>query len=774
MSRALCCAVPLFTCPRKPKASANALSLYLPVFVFIEVLTIGGGVVPAALVLLSLKSTAAHLPTWTYSRARESSGTALAEANKVIMVGAPPSVACATAASNAGVRLVQRLPITPPRRCSPLLRLCSHYPRCDVAAPLSCPPLWVRTTSTLTKPHHGIRRSGHSTGRLGSGSEKAKDAALQEHPPDAHKGIFQSQHIKPFPVRAAMDIGTGGVVSLCVARVDATVGAIQKLMYQTQLPLHLEALPTSTTTPSSPLSSSSSFTLSERTMEDIRNKMRILHGVMRRNAYEGLSERAAVLSWPLCLARNAEQLAEQLTREFKVDVRVLGVNFDVGWPPCVARLLTGEDTGAPETADRGCRSLGTGVRGNDTHKTAENTLKSLLCAARASTTPGLGKRRKKTTALPSSGSAASRDAMDPRTQLDTLAFLAHAAVSQCVAPQRLVVLHEDPQRGLRLLGLATSAADDIADLLNNATTPEERQKLYAIAYGDGPSLLEAGGTPSGNKGAFTAAHAQKPQQAPLPPASLSRNAFQGPVDGASSDATAAAASRMRLLEHPLPVDVAGAHRYCITKIQRRPPESYSLHTSSPNPLLADEFAALRGLLGGMMQSTLPAWVRRKAQLGGVLCGTSYNGGLLNVAARVSQQTHISLEHLEVHAQYHFCGLTDVLLAESFPNPLLVLPSAALMAAVLRSLESPRITYLPEVNVAAALLVQPSLWVHARATEVRARLARDPFYGPSTATQRGRIFHRPHRKDHPTAAPDATVVKEGRWNPISRSESVRGT
>ncbi|CAG9567258.1 conserved hypothetical protein [Leishmania major strain Friedlin] len=627
------------------------------------------------------------------------------------------------------------------------------------------------------RPRRGIRRPSRAAGRLGSDTEEAENAALCQRHPEEHAGIFQSQHIKPFPVRAAIDIGTGGVVSLCVARVDATVGAIQKLMYQTQLPLHLEALPTSMSSPSSPLSaSSSSFTLSERTMEDITNKVHILQGAMRRNAFEGLSERAAVLSWPLCLARNAGQLAERLTKEFKVDVRVLGADFDVEWPPSVARFLAGEGASTPETADDSRSTVDKGTRDSVTRKGAENTLKSLLCAARAPTTSGLARHKRKVTAPPSSGSASSRGAMDARTQLDTLAFLAHAAVSQCVAPQRLLVLHEDPQRGLRLLGLGTSAADDIADLLDDATTPEERQSLYAIAHGPGPSLLEAGErTPSSGKQVFVAAHAQSRQQASLLPTLSSMRDCQGSADdGTSSDAAPAAASLMRLVEHPLPVDVASAHRYCITQIQRRPLESYGLHASSPNPLLADEFAALRGLLVGMIQPTLPAWVRRKAQLGGVLCGTSHNGGLLNLAARVSQQTHVSLEHLEVHAQYHFCGLTDVLLAESFPNPFLVLPSVALTAAVLRSLESPRITYLPEVSVAAALLVQPSLWLHARATEVRARLARDPFYASTTAAQRGRMFGRPHRKDNPTAAPDATWVKEGRWNPISFSESMRGT
>ncbi|KAG5487708.1 hypothetical protein LSCM1_08072 [Leishmania martiniquensis] len=670
-------------------------------------------------------------------------------------------------------------------------RLCGGHLRCTVAAALWCQRFWIASTQTLAHNTAAEQRSRNlklkrplrrgrgpedSAAPLGSKCKEAGGVASHPHHQNVHSGIFQGQHIKPFPVRAAIDIGTGGVASLCVARVDAAVGAIQKLMYQTQVPLHLEALPTSMSIPQSSPSTSSSFTLSERTIDDITNKMRILHGAMRRSTFEGLSERAAVLSWPLCLARNAGRLAAQLTKEFKVDVRVLGTDFEVEWPPSVARLMAGEYLSRPETAHGGITGSQE-VCDEGARRSAEGALKSLLrSAARAPAAAGRGKRRNNAPAQPLCGSTASSAAADPRTQLDTLAFLAHAAASQCVAPQRLLVLHEDPQRGLRLLGLGTSAADDIADLMANATSPEERRKLRAIAHGPGPSLLEPGEVPSGDRCAFVGVvNAPRQQQASLPPISSPIRTLKGNADGIRSDvAAAAASSRMRLVEHPLPVDVASAHRYCITQIQRRPLESYSLHASSPNPLLADEFAALRGLLAGMIQPTLPAWVQRKAQLGGVLCGTSHNGGLLNIAARVSQQTHVSLEHLEVHAQHHFCGLTDVLLAESFPNPLLVLPSAALAAAVLRSLESPRITYLPEVSVAVALLVQPSLWLHARATEVRARLARDPFYESATAAQRGRTFDRPHRKDNPTAAPAATWVKEGCWNPLSLNESMRGT
>ncbi|KPA73605.1 putative mitochondrial hypothetical protein [Leptomonas pyrrhocoris] len=576
-----------------------------------------------------------------------------------------------------------------------------------------------------------------------------------------HNGIFQSQHIKPFPVRAAIDIGTGGAISLCIGRVDARVGAVQKLLHQTQLPLYLEKLQQGSS------EHASGFTLSERTVDDIRSKMRVLHGVMRRNAFEGLSERAAVLSWPLCLAMNAKSVADALTREFKVDVRVLGDTFEVQWPPSVVEssVRNTHDASAPRATTTTMTSslspaqatTSANARGNAASTTAdtsssapdhgEDKLKALLRNTSASSSSVKEASR---TAPPSTTSL--------RAQVDTLAFLAHAAVAQCVAPQRLLVLHEDPQRGVRLVGLGTSRAAEVADLLESAESAEAVAKIQSIAFGDGnETLTEADRLP-----------------------------FRQPRRGAHQPEERCAASRsvvplrdrrdgLCLVEHTLPVDVAAAHRLCITAIQRRPPESYGLHTSSPNPLLLDEFCALRGLLTEMLCHELPRWAVRKSQLGGMLVATSHNGGLFNLAARVSQQTHISRHHLEVHAQYHFCGLTDVLLAENFPNPLLVLPSAALSAAILRALESPRMLYVPEVTVAAALLVQPSLWLASRAAEVRRRLSKDPFYAAHTRAQRGRVFARPHRKDNPTAAPHATwETSKARWNALSYEQSMKGT
>ncbi|KPI84159.1 hypothetical protein ABL78_6784 [Leptomonas seymouri] len=574
-----------------------------------------------------------------------------------------------------------------------------------------------------------------------------------------HHGIFQSQHIKPFPVRAAIDIGTGGVMSLCIGRVDARVGAVQRLMYQTQLPLYLEkSHPT--------CSSDNTFTLSERTADDVKRKMRVLHGVMRRNAFEGLSERAAVLSWPLCLAANAKSLANELTREFKVDVRVLGDTFNVQWPPSVigASAPVGNHQGEREAAVLTQSALTTAGRraapadASLSPRQGEDRLKALLRSAASA---------KKANSTSESASiqqtAASSHPADLRAQVDQLAFLSHAAASQCVAPQRLLVLSEDPQRGVRLLGMGVSPAAEVADLLEAAESAEAVAKLRSIAFAE-PIVPRRTATAGDGLPSFD--HQDGQQYA------AARRSASGSVVPVVD-----AHEGLCLVEHTLPVDVASAHRYCITHIQRRPPESYGLHTSSPNPMLPEEFSALRFVMSESIRHGLPRWVTRKSQLGGMLVSTSHNGGLFNIAARVSQQTNISLDHLEVHAQHHFCGLTDVMLAENFPNPLLVLPSAALSAAILRALESPRMRYVPEVSVAAALLVQPSLWLASRAAEVRRRrlsLEDHPLSATHTSARRGLVFERPHRKDNPTAAPDAARVMNERWNPLSYEQGMQGT
>lgn len=558
------------------------------------------------------------------------------------------------------------------------------------------------------------------------------------------RGLFQDTHVKAFPVRAAIDIGTGGVMSLAVARVDAAHRAIQRMMYQTQLPLYLEThLPTATPVRGGPIPP---FALSERSCTDIRHKMRVLQGALRRDGYEGLSERAAVLSWPLCEASNATAMAAELSREFAMNVRVLGKTFHTVFPH-----VPGTASGSPDPAaalpfaEVGGRAQGAAIddaREAVSDEATTDRLHVLLARTKKR------KRHRGTLRTPGPCDPAAADDDDEGArsagfaatvpaweQADQLAFLSHAASSQCLCPQRLLVITEDPQQGMRILGTDTSTpATDVEDLL---------AAVGDHAPGEGAALLESAG--------------------------LAAADTRDPGDW-HAGAVAVPHASPRIIEHRLPTDGMQTHRCCITDIQRRSPEAYSLHCSSPNPLLAGEWSRLRDVLQQQIMPTLPSWVVRKSLLGGVIAATSFNGGVMNIAARVSQTTPVALAHLEVNAQHHYCGLTDVLLAASFPNPHHVLTHAALAAALMRSLRTPRITYLPELSMAAALLVQPTLWMHHDAPRLRQQLRREFFY----QSVKHRSFERPHCKDNPTAAPTAMDEAMNRWNPLSYGNTMRGT
>eukprot|EP00796_Vickermania_ingenoplastis_P008589 gene8589-6029_t len=505
--------------------------------------------------------------------------------------------------------------------------------------------------------------------------------------PEAERGVFHNQRWNPFPLRAAIDIGGGGAVSLCVARVDVRAAAVRDMVYHTQLPVHLDPV-----RPRQDGAGCAAFAISDRSARDVANKVEVLSGALGRVHRErgGVDERAAVITWPLCLAEDAERLAEGLTRRFKINVQVLGRGFQVAWP--LGLMASAQEARPPEAAPP------TTVTPSPAQRSGAAGAASPLQALLQQHTAEGGRRPQ--------GSAAPRQlvraAAPPPTadDMEALAFLAHAAASQCVAPQRLLVVTEDPVKGIRLVGANTTVAEDCRGL-----------------EGEGDE--------------------DSPQEALRRTGLLAEEETRAPG---------------RLVEHRLDVSVPDAHRLCITRIQHRDAASYHLHRSSPNPMLRSEFAALQELLHGMVEPHLPAWVRRKSLLGGVLAGTSFNGGLLNLAARVSQKGTIPLEHLETHAAHFFCGLTDVLLGENFPHPGVVLPSAALACAMCRALRSPRMQYLPEVSTAVALAVQPGLWRRADTEEGRAQraaqLAGDPFYQSAAH----RVFHRPHIKDNPTAAP----------------------
>lgn len=189
-----------------------------------------------------------------------------------------------------------------------------------------------------------------------------------------------------------------------------------------------------------------------------------------------------------------------------------------------------------------------------------------------------------------------------------------------------------------------------------------------------------------------------------------------------------------LLTYRLPVTAIDAHRILLGDVQRRdadvanaPLDQKGVPSHSPNPVLRTEFRRLVAALEGMIAPTIPQWVTEKSMSGGVICGDSTNGGLLNVGSRVTQHTMMSLERLVNNAEFHYCGLTDVLIGENYPYPQLVVPQAALCVAVLRSLHTPRLHYLTDMSPAFALLVSRELWAFDRKVELVEKLKKRKFF-----------------------------------------------
>lgn len=675
--------------------------------------------------------------------------------------------------------------------------------------------------------------------------------------------MFRNRCLKPFPLRAAIDIGGGGMVALCIARVDVKAGAVQKILYQTQLPLHLEPIPISpspTRWDKRQDASSSLFALGEASITDMLNKMEILSGAMdhHHRQFGGVDERAAVLTWPVCLSENAEAIATHLERRFRLRARVLGKDFTIESPfrrhstspisSCAAppsfSVPFPSSSALSDAFSRDTRHQPFPHSSGTKRETPRWNLHTFLsqtnaweererAASRVSTTwsgpeaeghgPSWTPHRN---ALPSvasphdtpfsrrspppSASTASCPSpclvpSPPRppsvADMEMLAFLSHAAAAQCVAPHRLLVVDEDPHRGIRLVGMNTSAEEDCEDgdgreedvMMDgpqqrrtreaSTTSATTTAMAYGIHHGHGRKWTGS------QKNALERRECL--QKAGLFSTALptddrmTQDAEAGEHANAANPLSSSGAGSP-LVEHRVSLSVPDVHRFCITTIQHRSPDRYHLHRSSPNPMLRTEFIALRQHLEASLAPLLPPWVRRKSLLGGMIGGTSFNGGMLNIAARVAQKSPIPLEHLEMHAEYHFCGLTDVLLAENFPHPGTVLPSAALASALCRVLQTPRLFYVPEVTTAVGLLLQPVLWANASPSLFPGLEKRKsaPFYAndhyqsrsheAEDGIERGktneagemfyasphyRWFHRPPIKGNPTAAPTAIWEKK---------------
>ncbi|EPY22132.1 hypothetical protein STCU_08333 [Strigomonas culicis] len=351
-----------------------------------------------------------------------------------------------------------------------------------------------------------------------------------------------------------------------------------------------------------------------------------------------------------------------------------------------------------------------------------------------------------------------------RAQQALLAFLAHAAQVGCMRPQRMLLLVEDvaqpPDARLAVQYLSTTMEEDIADLLD----AEDEEAVRAALFEKLERLEREEAAVNANK-TYNDMRLYAQRQQPTPAGALTVETFY------------------------VPLTVSDAHRVCLTDIQRRPRGAAPGHRHmSPNPMLPAEYeqlvtrllaqlhpptssTAAAGAAAPDFSPLLPTSIKRKSSLGGVVCGSSVNGGALNLAARCAQQQNIHLESLTTHMLHHFCGLTDVLLAQNFPDARVVLPAVALVSALLRCLRTETCQYLPEVCVSTALLLQPQLWTYAARRAVqRGDEERRHFY----ADVKHRVFSRPHHKGNPSAAPNAATALDGAWNSQSQSQSYKGT
>ncbi|CUI12954.1 Hypothetical protein, putative [Bodo saltans] len=501
--------------------------------------------------------------------------------------------------------------------------------------------------------------SHRGDGRSASHHQEADDvdthhnngSSISEH----ERGVFQDVHLKAFPIRAALDIGSSGFVSLAVGRVDAQYRAVQTVMAHQRLELSLSY------ERAVQGYGNGARRISQATMMDIRTKLRVLMGVLKRTELKGAGEVAGMLTHPLSECDNAVEFAQSLEREFQIRLVVLGRSTP-------NRHIT--------------------VRG------------------RTTTTPA---RRAGSNDDESDGPPAT-PAPTPLGQMASLGFSAGAAAAKCVARHRMLSIEESERHGT-----ITICGWDHEPVL------KQRDHLLPSSS---PSL---------------ASDAQQPPSASVTLGEMEEFQFLRLAGVRSS-------THVPLVHHVLPLTTNDVQRMLLVNAQRRQLSPNLTESEqvmcSPNPVQRKEWMSVVSLCTRMLAATLPAWVKEKSASGGVICGASSNGGLLNIVARVSQQQMSSLEHLEANAEHQYCGLTDTLL-DAYPEPSRVLSSAALGAALMRALATPRIHYLPDVSIAFALLVSEDLWAYDAKVRIRAELQKQSWYSQPHLR---RALSRPKHRD----------------------------
>lgn len=494
-------------------------------------------------------------------------------------------------------------------------------------------------------------------------------------------------HLVPFPLRAAIDIGTGGAVWAVVAQVDVHHNAIRDIQHVTSVPL-----PAMSTSPVTGFLDVASEQALQSTME------MVMANVARTRPLEA----AGILSGALADVANAGGVFERLCQRFRLRGTVLGGARHAGQPP----------------------------------RDEEIARRRLLERAAA--------------------------------------FRSLCAAGQQRNPLRVVSFAE--VSGGRLAVTAETGGNSI----NRDTS------LYRIDLGDG--IDSASSRPASRK---TDALSMRKQSAQARVAAARRRLGSKAHDQSGSrDEALRCSGRIPVLNTwTSPLAVEDVHRWYFCQAQRRPSHLWKGEASSLNPSTAREFSAVTSFVAATIASATPEWLRDRvglsvmppvgevvddatrarldARLPSFVC-TATNGGPFNVAARATKSAFLSVDAIESAAYFQLAPLTDVLLAEGFPQPTAVLPSLALVCGTMKALGTRRARYLPDVSLGHGLLVDPTFWSSQK--DVDAHLKE-----PENQSQR--YFVKPHQATFqmdPNRPAEYTQVPHFRMPSDAASSAVHST
>lgn len=542
----------------------------------------------------------------------------------------------------------------------------------------------------------------HTNHRQDAGASNANQkVTLKEDAP------YTPIYAKPFPVRAAIEVGCGGLATLAVGRVDARQGALKELLFQNQLPLdisvvehdrdgvgHRDASPSSSSTSLSTNVESRYKSLSPETIRDVFDQVRqlllSLQNVHNSVSVAGISEFSGLLTWPFydCPRDQMRDLASALTKEFKVDFRVLGMHEG-----------------------------GSGVA------PGSERMRALL--DRVKNPKGLGGAVPGTN-LSSSTPSEATPPLSPPEILETLTFFGYATAAKIQDWDRLLIVTEDPEVTLQ-----------------DGTTS-------SVAAAPGSGHMYTGG----DIHIIGTATPTRPEE-DLGATPRQRRTLADQLKG------------LKLRRYTIPFRTTDVLQMMLQNVQRRDP--VNLHAfSSPNPVLRSEAEILRKALFETLEEDLPEWVVEKLAEGALVVGASENGGLLNTAARIAGRVHVGTERIEQATDYGLCGLTDVLIGHTYKHPSLVVPQSLLCSALMRAFRVGSLEYVPQVSIAQALLVHPSFWTYNRRELIAEELGNERWFN-NLHDRSYNVPHQARSPTNPNIAPQYTnSTKDGLGAPYYTS------